>query len=325
MLSSDDNSGLFTFMVGLIIIVFAGIALSMMVDRKFSFSKRVSSLAGEIKAAGEEIDQLKDHYQESSRKLAELEPKLRTLASTRESLRSQLSEADSRNASLTASRDSLRKSIPTLSDGFSQYRKKYRESTWAAAVGQSLGNLRIRGGREYHQAVIVRVTDVGLEIRHEHGIARIQAPDLDQAFQDRFQWNDEERRARLGEEKAAHDAVDTLKLNVGPQETRLPKTDRTEDDSSGNVPDLKKLEALRSKVTAWKSKVSQLDSERRQALSSSSYGSQSSIPGSLETWQAKASRLGNELAKARSELAASKAALSLISPNDPLLRPEIRR
>jgi hypothetical protein len=48
--------------------------------------------------------------------------------------------------------------------------------------------LTTRDGREYLQAVISRVTDVGLEIRHEHGTARIQAADLDASYQERFQW-----------------------------------------------------------------------------------------------------------------------------------------
>jgi hypothetical protein len=64
-----------------------------------------------------------------------------------------------------------------------------------------LGNLKVRNGREYLQATILRVTDVGLEIRHEDGIARIQAPDLDSKWQDRFQWKDDERRKVLAAER----------------------------------------------------------------------------------------------------------------------------
>ena len=42
---------------------------------------------------------------------------------------------------------------------------------------------------------ITKVTEVGLEIRHEHGIARIQVSDLEGIWQQRFQWDDEERRS----------------------------------------------------------------------------------------------------------------------------------
>lgn len=321
MLSSDDHPGLFTFMVGLIVVVFVGVGLSMMVDRRFGFSKHVSSLESGFNAGDEELGQLTVVYQESSRNLAELEPELRTNASTLESLRSQMAGLEKRRAALTASLDGLGKSIPALEKEFATYRGKYRDAARSAAVGQSLGNLAVRGGREYRAAVISRVTDVGLEIRHENGIARIQAPDLDQAMQDRFQWDDEERRARLNQENAAQEAVARIPEAVEPMEARPETPIRPNRDEGGVDPD--KLESLRGKVTFWKNKVAQVSSDRSRALSSASYGSQSSVPGSLETWQAKASRLGTELAKARSELAAAKAALALVAPNDPLLRPDV--
>jgi hypothetical protein len=191
-------------------------------------------------------------------------------------------------------------------------------------VGQSLGNLSLRGGREYRQAVISRVTDVGLEIRHEHGIARIQAPDLDASMQDRFQWNDEERRARLAAEKADHDSIAPPPAPEDEPVAKIkrpsPSTKKT--DSSKDEVDPDELSMLRSNVIAWKSKVVQLDADRSQAISSASYGGQSSVPGSLETWQAKASRLGGELARARAKLAEAKAALMVVSPDDSLLRPD---
>lgn len=323
MLSSDDHPGLFTFMVGLIIVVFVGVGLSMMVDRKFSFSKRFSALESGFKAGEVELEQLKLVQQEVAANLADLEPARRAGAATREAFRREISELGSRRVSLIASRDGLGKSISALKKEFSQYAAKYREVSRTAAVGQSLGNLTVRGGREYRQAVISRVTDVGLEIRHEHGIARIQAPDLDQAMQDRFQWNDEERRARLNEEDAAREEVARVPEAAEPPEIRPSSPARP----LRNVenPDAGKLDVMRGKVMAWKTKVAQLSADRSRALASSSYGSQSSVPGSLETWQARASRLGMELAKARAELAAAKAALSLIAPDDSLLRPDPER
>jgi multidrug resistance efflux pump len=87
-------------------------------------------------------------------------------------------------------------------------------------------------------------------------------------------------------------------------------------------PDAARIEVLRGKVIGWKSKISRLSSDRNQAQSAASYGSQSSVPGSLETWQARAARLGAELAKARAEHAAAKAALAAVAPNDPLLQPD---
>jgi hypothetical protein len=320
MLSSEDHPGLFTFMVGVIVVVFAGVALSLMMDRKFSFSASVSALDRGIKASAEEIMSLQADLEESSRNLNSREPKLKQTAANHETVRRQLAADTQKCAILTETRSNLQKAIPALEEEFSKYREKYRTQARAAAVGESLGTLSLRGGREYRQVVINQVTEVGLEIRHQDGIARIQAPDLDQTFQDRFQWNDEERRSKLKEEHAMSEAI-TAKPEE-PEITNDVPVRPVPAGRAGALPDEVKIDALRAKVIKWKSKVSILSMERSNAVSSASYGSRSSVPGSLETWQAKANRLTSELAKARGELAAAKAALEVVAPNDPLLRPD---
>lgn len=323
MLSNDDHPGIFAFMVGLIIVVMAGVSLSLLVDRRFGFSGSGSSLERSLKADEAELAGLEDRFQRGSREFSETEPKRRMMTEARESILRQKGVLDRRRTSLTTSRDELRRAIPAIGEEFSRYRSKYRAAVWDSAVGQSLGNLTIRGGREYRQAVITRVTDVGLEIRHEDGIARVQAPDLNAALQERFQWNDEERRARLKEEDVLHESI--ARVPDSGEETQSETAESHQPARENPEPDSARLESLRDKVKTWKSKVAQLTSERNQALSAASSGGQSSVPGSLETWQAKAGRLGAKLSKARSELAAAKAELAMIAPHDPLLRPDPER
>ncbi len=321
MLSSDDHPGLFTFMVGVIVVVFAGVVLSLMMDRKFRFSASVAALDRGLKASAEEIVSLQADLEEASRKLISQEPKLKQTAANHEIVRRQLAADTQKCAILTETRNSLQNAIPALKEEFSQYRGKYRTQARAAAVGQSLGTLSLRGGREYRQVVINQVTEVGLEVRHEHGIARIQAPDLDQSFQDRFQWNDEERRRKLSEEHAMSEAI-TAKPEEPAAVDEAPVLPIPSGKAGTRPDDEAKVDVLRAKVIKWKSKVSVISMERSNAVSSASYGSRSSVPGSLETWQAKTNRLTAELAKARGELAAAKAALGVVAPDDPLLRPD---
>jgi len=59
-----------------------------------------------------------------------------------------------------------------------------------AARGEKIGTLTLRGDRRYHEAEIIRVTGVGIEIRHQHGMARVMFADLDAEWQERFQWRD---------------------------------------------------------------------------------------------------------------------------------------
>jgi hypothetical protein len=310
--SDADDSGLFTFMIGLILVVFAGVGLSIAVDRRFSFSSYVSSLKRDIKDGQVELGRLSEIRREFSQRLEGIEPERRMAVSARNTLSRQVADLQQRRPTLTAARDELGNSIIALEEEFSRYRGKYREAIWHAAVGQSLGTLRIRGGREYQDAVITRVTDVGLEIRHVHGTARVQAPDLDSSLQERFQWDDKERRVRLGEERADHKALESVPEIS--KRRKKPRRDRME-----VRPDFSQIHILRGKVGAWRSKVSQLHSDRNRALSSA-YGSQTSPPGGLETWQGRVARLGGELAKAEGELAAAKAHLAVVSPDDELLK-----
>ena len=309
----DDNPGIFTFLVGVIVLVMAGIGLSLLVDRRFADSKTVNATEEAIRAGGEEIERLEFFLHRDTRELAGAEPARRARVVSLASARRDLEDLSKRRETLQRTRDQLRSAVATIGQEFANYRGKYREFARAAAVGQSLGTLQVRGGREYHQAVITRVTEVGLEIRHEHGMARVQAPDLGAALQDRFQWNEEERRARLMEEAAHHAAVgDSAAKPLKPEPTAMAR----------ELPDDRKLESLRAKVRAWQSKVAHIETQKNEAESSASYGAQSSVPGSLETWQARAARLETERSKARAELAVAKAELARVSPQDPLLRTE---
>jgi hypothetical protein len=197
---------------------------------------------------------------------------------------------------------------------FARYRTKYRDTTWAEAVGQPLGNLTSPGGREYRQAVIVRVTDVGLEIRHEEGTARVQAPDLDPALQERFQWNDEERRARLKQELDSQECATSSPDPATVADAGAGGTHPFKDETV--LPDAGKLEALRGNVRAWKSKVAQLNAARNETRSKATSRIQSSIPGTLETWQARTARLENDLSLAKAELAAAQAILAVFESNE---------
>jgi len=320
MLFNDEQSGLFSFLIGLIILVMAGVALSVMADSKFSFARSESETKGDLTKGESEIERLKTTFQERGHELSRLEPQRREAEAACESTLRQVATLTQREQELKSTREDLLQQIPAVENGFAHYRTKYRDATWAAAAGESLGNLKTRGGREYHQVVIVRVTHVGLEIRHELGIARLQAPDLDAALQDRFQWDNSERLAHLKEESAYQEAMSA----VTPKKTDLSDPQEIGKGNPYAVTETKtaldtaKVESLRRKVMGWRSNVEQLTAEKSQAQSAA-YGRQSSVPGSLETWQAKAERLTSALARAKAEFAAAKADLAAVAPDDPLL------
>ena len=329
MLFSDDQYGVFTFMVGMIVVVMAAVGLSVVADKKRIFSSGAGELQREISASTTQISELSAQHTEQALLLEGSASTLRKVSNAHREWSVKLETLRQRQAELEKSRIQIREAITVLEGDFSRYRATYRQKTWTGAVGESLGTLTVRGGRAYQQATITRVTDVGIEIRHEHGIARIQAPDLDLKMQDRYQWSDEERRSRLKEEEqnlmGKPDAKDPVLVDREEAVTEVipeppaPQVNRNQNLNS--VVDAEKLRLLRARVGGWNLKVSKLRSERGEAASRASYGNQASVPGSLETWAARSARVSRDLLRAQAGLAAAKTELAEISPNDALLKP----
>ncbi|MES2660755.1 MAG: hypothetical protein V4689_19170 [Verrucomicrobiota bacterium] len=327
MLSPEDHPGIFYFLVGIVVIVLTAVGLSMMIDKRFKFSTGVGEIKRDIAAASAELSELRASHDLRLATLAEEKSKREPASAGRQETLAKHAALAQRKTELSASRENLRAAISAMELAFSEYRAGYRRRTWTKAVGEEVGNLSIRGGKEYRQVAITKVTDVGLEIRHEHGIARIQAPDLDTQWQERFQWNDEERRVRLKEESASIEGTPVVAGDEASEVSRKkvavvvapPKTARVK--KVADPEQAEKLKSLRTQYIGWKSKVSRLKNDQAEASSNAGYGGQSSVPGSLETWKSKAARLSRELSRARIELSKAKARLAADSPADPLLRP----
>ncbi len=320
MLSYDEHPGIVTFLVGLVVLVMVAVGLSVVMEKRLAFSSGFVRVKRDVRAAGQESKDLKVRLARANERLDSLEgPRARDAAALRQAKKS-LAESRQRMDVLVTSRDSLAAAIPLIEEAFASYRLDFRTRTRAAAEGEEIGTLALRGGRSYQQVSITKVTDVGLEIRHEHGFARIQAPDLAPEWQERFQWDDEERRNRLAEEARALKSMPVLvadPIRKAP-EARKPLSAIPNPPLVPAAVDPDKISALRFQFSGWKSKVDRLTTDRNEAVAKSSH--QTSVPGQLETWKARATRFGAELTKARIELAAARARLAASAPNDPLLQ-----
>lgn len=300
------------FAVGMIVLVMAAVGLSVVFDKRGQWNSAKRLNEETISNAAGDISELMARRDAESADWKDLEQ--RSMQSRREQrkISAKLANFQESRELLVKSKMMLKGDIQLLETQFSEYRVRYRSESWKAAVGEKLGDVKARDGRLYRDAIISTVTPVGLEIRHESGFARLQAPDLSAELQDRFQWNDEERRARLAQEAAARQAIPnpaqlapTAAVPVRPQLAGRPDPDA--------------FRNARQQVSAWKLKVSELQSECRTATSNARGGSPS-VPGSLETWSAKAERLGRDLERARMALSLAKSNLEAISPRDSLLR-----
>lgn len=319
MLSFDDHSGIISFLVGIVVIVMTAVGLSMLVDHRFKFSAGTGEVRRELAARQAEYSKINARLSSRSETLAEKQAKRESAASGLMKARIAIKSNTSRKEDLLNQRERLHDQIKTAESTFADYRADYRQKARSTAAGEEIGTLRVRGGREYLEATITKVTEVGLEIRHTHGFARIHAPDLDAAWQDRFQWSDEERRAKLGEEMKYRESLavaEPAKKRAKPQVRARPSRPRSQ---PAEVPEAEDLTALRTLVSGWQTRVFRLESEHAEAVSNANYGSATSVPGSLETWKARAARLGRELSRAHTEYSVARGRLAAVAPNDPLL------
>lgn len=275
MLSDDDHPGLFIFMIGLIVVVMGGVALSLVIDRRMGSSSSRIELEASIAQDAKVLADLQRQHNERSRKVAQqLDLVERHVAEL-----SRFDRGVAEVVRLAGERATLERDIAALAQNFAGYRDEYRRKTWAAAAGQKIPLLKARGGREYHDVIIVRVTEVGLEIRHgQDGIARIAAPDLGDEWQERMQWKAEERREQLAKERQASAAARPVPPPAKPAgETRA---------------------MLRAAVLRAGANVESLRRELATAQANRNHGRLRSVPGSLETWDERVQRLSAELERA---------------------------
>jgi len=302
MLSADDHPGIVTFLIGLIVVVMVGLGLSLLVDHRFEFSRGEIAIETSIEQDAKILDDLRGQHTQRSQRVASLLQHRREGSEGYAAEVDRLGQCSANMSRLAAVRSALEQDLTTLEQDFASYRANYRRSAWAAAVGQKIPLLKTNGGREYREVTIIRVTEVGLEVKHSDGMARIEAPALGLEWQQRMQWNDEERRAQLVAERRASAvaAKPASPLQPQPAETN---------------------EALRAAFTVARAKVETLKRELAMAKGNQLNSSKRSLPGSLETWDERTQRLAAELEKAELRYEQAKTRLKARSPQDPALQP----
>ena len=356
MISADDNPGLFYFLVGMVVLVMAGVGLSIMIDKRFSFSRGSNEMREDLVSGSNEMAELKALLESHLTEFSGSDSRLRGDAVALKDLNTRSAGLRQRSADLTAKRSALREANEALDLKFSTYRGSYIRRARETAVGEKLVNLNLRDGRTYPMATISKVTDAGLEIRHEHGIARIAAEDLPPQWRERFLWGDEERRDRekaalrqreeeaaallaraKEDESRAKEAARRIAegwveempvVEEGPVENPVPAPrdvaaipqplPRGGDSEAVRDEQRAKLAERQRLVSGWQSKVTSLSASLSEARSHVGYG-ENSVPGRLETWKAREQRLSAELIKAQTELSVVRSKLAAVAPGDPLL------
>lgn len=185
----ENHDGVIWNMACLVILVLTAVFLSMVMEKRFSFSKNQLSLQTKIVnlQAEEELlrgqtGRLENQLQQSDyRGFHRSRQRLPEILTELLQLETEVSERRQR-------RDALSASIADLEAEFSTYRETIRSLAWRSASGEKIGKLLTKNGRQYDDVVITSVTSQGLLITHSCGVARLPADELPVGFQRRFEW-----------------------------------------------------------------------------------------------------------------------------------------
>lgn len=310
---SNEQSGTVGFLIGIIVLVFVGIAFSLLVDKRFRFSSGRATLEETVQDQKRIVERMEGRLEtlrrEWEKEVRPFEGQAEEIKITRETVRSTAGEL----VRLQERRKLLEEQILSADKAFRDYRTGYRKQVRLAAAGEELGELSSRGGRTYQGVTITRVIPEGMEIRHSHGISRLRPEDLAPSWQERFQWHPEELQKPPVPAKAPEAVVAEVPAEEAAEDPVSPE-------EQAAAAEARKLAALRRDVTEARRFASKAEAELARARSESRNARGASVPGSLETWADKVRRLESTAAKFQAQLATARGKLAAAAPGDPLLQ-----
>ena len=314
---SNEQSGTVGLLVGVIVLVFAGIVFSLLADKRFKFSSGKLSMEEEVSDGKRQVAKLQARL-EASNELwnKRVKPLDRQPDELREAA-DRTREMGRRLVDLRQRRKALEEELVRADETFRAYRDEYRKQVRLAAIGEELPELQSRGGRTYSKVTVTRVTTDGVDFKHSQGISRLGPDDLDPSWLERFQWHPEEQPKKGPPVVKAPAVVDDKPAGKPEGEKASPEQEAKEEAG-------KKLAGLRRDVNESLRFLEKAEGEllRVRAEAQSSRGR--SVPGSLETWADKVKRVESVSAKFRAQYVAARAKLATVAPDDPLLVTPVR-
>jgi uncharacterized membrane-anchored protein YhcB (DUF1043 family) len=318
--SNNDSSGMVGFLVGIIVLVFAGIFFSLLADKRFSFSSNRISLQDTIRDEKAELDSVKaqldtarDHWRKHCEPLS-------SQGKSADGIAASIRAGEARLKNLRIEKDAAAAELATARADFDEYRNLYRQQVRGAAAEEQMDELKSRTGRTYKNVVILKVSAAGIEIRHDRGISRLLPDELDPSWHERFQWNRDEVAKTLEEEKARQDRHNRFvdQKNAPPPEPPKKPRKSSKKAKKGPVED-PRVQVLRDDVREARSRYLSAQSDASRARGEAAMNRGRSVPGSLETWSERAARLEAAAVKLRSQYVSARGKLAAVAPRDAIL------
>ncbi|HEY1122222.1 MAG TPA: hypothetical protein VGE67_11510 [Haloferula sp.] len=313
MLTEDsDQSGTVGLLVGIIVLVFAGIFFSLMADKQFKFSKSKVDLEAAIKDEGLQVEALRrqteiarDEYEAKSGRSKQ--PALMDKA------RQEIATTNDRIRELRSQQADLTKAVEEEKAAFAEYRANFRKKVRQAAVGERLDKLEVVGGKVFQNVTIRRVSADGMEVSHSQGSLRLRPDDLPETWRQRFQWGADDLAlapkpkpaSEKPEEKPASGRQEPVKQELGKP-------------AAAEKPD-KQLSNLRRDVSEAKRRLDRSELEVARVRKEAADSTVKMVPGSSETWDQRITRMESGIQAFKGQYMEARGRLAEVSPDDALL------
>lgn len=344
---ADDSLGITAMLVGLVVLVFTAVALTLVVDGGIglpSFSSDRLNVQND--GLRDQINNLEIRIEVLKRQRA-IASKNRKQVKLCRDLEKQRETAQAEAGILRQLIQSERESMELITQGKATHRLRYREFVRAAAIGESYDKITTRLGKEYHDVRISNVTDLGVSISHRNGASCFGFREMPVAWQKRLMYSAIECAEATAAEQKRQTASIHRRERRAAESSRAIKSEAT----NREIADLRRQIASLSMKSSSAGLEASLARNRvtyqhslglSQAYSRSSYcyrayntsthsyrtssyrpryriglNASKSVPGSLETWEQRALRYQRMSGAYAARLASLRARLASLVARDP--------
>jgi len=342
----DESSTIITVLLGVIVLVFVALGLSLLLDQNIKLPNFSASSA-----------RLRDHNDSLRRQINNMEVRMAAQATQQQTaednnkelellvdMKKQLSSANDEIKILHSLIKKAQESIQIISKGRETHRLLYRDHVRASASGEQYESIQNILGKEYKNVRINEVTPLGVSISHSTGASRLDFREMPAEWRVKFMFTANE----VAEATAKEDRrLSKTRQELARREKASQKVRQTESRR-------REIASIRSKIASLSIKYSSANLEASLArnkvatqnslklsrsFARSNYGYRSynsstgtyssyyrpryritvnarqSVPGSLETWEQRAVRYQRAAASYSAQLANLKSRLAVLVPS----------
>ncbi len=316
--AADEHQGALGIMAGVMVLVFVAIALSLLMSGDLSLPRPSSESEHVVTdKLQSEINRLEITVHKLKRKNALADEHLKQAKLLTE-LDGQMKSANEETVILEKLISSKRNAIAVITEGKKRHREKYRDHVRAETLGTTYETVTTPLGKVYKDARITAITPIGVSISHRDGVARLEYGEMPREWQKRLMYTASEftlaKRDEAKYQRQARIAIDrqVSKGNKGTNSV----------DPEKEIANLqRKIAVVDMKLTSARTEASLANNkvvDHRALKGTSTYSGSSyryynygngtyyyssyrpryrttyigsrSVPGSLETWEQRASR-----------------------------------